>query len=278
MRIKQEEKTIFGIPGRLCLCSLLRSPYSTPLPLPFPLFLLLSPSLWLLRVYLRLATQCLLLLLLPAAYLLVWPLLLLLLLLLWLVLLLLLCAGVCNAIKVSLHIYLAISFVIIFGISNVFLPLCVSFKWPPQAHTDTPTHPHTLAHTNKFIGFPTHFKLLLRDFKNLPALCLRPNFAWKIKKAAGGMWQAAGGSCQAAAAEAVGSWQWQVSRWQRRHPKQSNFAHCPLPPTTLRMLDLAPKCRWVVWAQQLDKRLDNGRSHQQHSVCMSVRVCVRVCA
>lgn len=48
--------------------------------------------------------------------------------------------GVCNAIKVSLHIYLAISFVIIFDISNVFLPLCVSFKWSPQTHTHTDTH------------------------------------------------------------------------------------------------------------------------------------------
>lgn len=57
-----------------------------------------------------------------------------------LLVLLLSCAGVCNAIKVSLHIYLAISFVIIFDISNVFLPLCVSFKWSPQTHT----HTHTL--------------------------------------------------------------------------------------------------------------------------------------
>lgn len=164
-----------------------------------------------------------------------------------LLVLLLSCAGVCNAIKVSLHIYLAISFVIIFDISNVFLPLCVSFKWSPQTHTHTQTHTETALYTNEFIGFLANFKLL-RDFKNLPALCLRTNFAWKIKKAAGGMWQAAGGSCQAGCC-CSSSRQWQVSSGVGvvggGFPSSRIFVW--LLPTALRMHELAPKCRWVVW-------------------------------
>lgn len=102
-------------------------------------------------VYLRLATQCFLLLLLDAAYLLVWHLLLNLLLLL---------AQCCNAIKVSLHIYLAISFVIISGISNVFLLLCVSFKWFPCKRPRTHTDPQTAQQTQmNSLDFQWHLSL-----------------------------------------------------------------------------------------------------------------------
>lgn len=113
--------------------------------------------------------------------------------------------------------------------------------------THTHTHTQTALYTNKFIGFLANLKLL-RDFKNLPALCLRTNFAWKIKKAAGGMWQAAGGSCQAAAGAEAGccsSRQWQVSSGVGGFPSSRIFL-CLLP-TALRMHELAPKCRWVVW-------------------------------
>lgn len=80
-RTTMRKKTIFGIPGRLS--------FSPPLSLSFHRFPSLSAflpnslshslsrSLAAACVYLRLATQCLLLLLLPVAYLLVWPLLLL---------------------------------------------------------------------------------------------------------------------------------------------------------------------------------------------------------
>jgi len=87
-------------------------------------------------------------------------------------LLLLLCAGVCNAIKVSLHIYLAISSVIIFGISNVFLLLCVSFKW--SSHTHTQAHAYTYTYKNEFIGFSS------LSFFPLASLCLAHELNFKL--------------------------------------------------------------------------------------------------